>query len=131
MIAAMILAGFQPYLKILNVPLVTRQRCHYCSHQKDPREMFHMSGDVWKCQLCEEWHNKALLMLAGTPPSGCQTCDRTYAELERMHGANVRFVAVPKDGLYQVLCGPCADNYIPQRRDLIKGTRYAHELRAF
>jgi len=105
--------------------VVIAVRCHYCSKQRNPNELIRMSGGVLMCLHCEEWHGAALRMIAGEPPKGCQTCDLTFDELAAIYGENVRMIAVPKDGIYQVQCGACADGYIPLRRDLIKGTKFA------
>ncbi len=109
----------------VSISIVMAVTCHYCSQARNPREVMRLSSGVVMCWHCAEWHDAALRMIAGEPPKGCQTCDLTFEELEAIYGDNVRMIAVPKDGIYQVQCGACADGYIPLRRDLIKGTKFA------
>jgi len=84
----------------------------------------HHTGYCWHCY---EWHGEALRAFAGTPPKGCQGCNRTFDELESLGGsADVRFGFHPKDGIYQVLgkaCG-CSDAYERKRLDLYGSTPY-------
>jgi len=100
-------------------------QCHYCSRFRPPSETQHISAGIDICGRCQEWHEAALKMIAGEPPKGCQQCGLSYQELELIVGPNVRFVAVPKDAIYQVLCGACADGYVVLRRDLVRGTAFA------
>ena len=82
------------------------------------------------CRQCQEWHERALLLIGGEPPPGCQECGLTFEQVAQLaRNVNVRFEAVPKDGIYAVLCGTCADLYTPKRRDLVKGTEAGELLR--
>jgi hypothetical protein len=90
--------------------------------------ILHANG-VRMCLQCHEWHGRALLMIGGSPPPGCQECGLTFAEYAAICGGkDVRFVAVPKDGIYQVLCGACTDAYVPKRLDLVEGTEFGSRL---
>ena len=105
--------------------IVMAVKCHYCAKFHNPRQTRLLSCRVQMCEQCEEWHLAALKMIAGDPPKGCQVCGLSYRELELIVGSKVRFVAVPKDGIYQVLCGACADGYVVLRRDLVQDTAFA------
>lgn len=106
-------------------------RCHYCSKERNPREVVYMSGGPVMCWHCLEWHQHALQMLAGQPPPGCQECETPFLELNDCDGrGNVRFSVVPKDGIYQVLCQTCAGRYVQKRADLFGSTEYGyHQLK--
>jgi hypothetical protein len=109
---------------ILTSPI--RVRCHYCSKFRSPHEIVNIgTGGAMMCWHCLEWHKEALMVLAGHPPPGCQECGVTFAELKGIDpGGNVRMYVHPKDGLYQVLCKPCSDAYLPKRVDLYGDTQY-------
>lgn len=80
------------------------------------------------CWHCYEWHQKALLALAGEPPPGCQDCGVTFDALKEASGeGNVRMSVVLKDGVYAVLCVPCADAYCRKRSDLFRSTEYGRQ----
>lgn len=84
------------------------------------------------CWSCYEWHGKALAMLAGHPPPGCQECGVTFDHLKRITpGGNVRMYLHPKDGIYQILCRTCSDRYTPKRLDLYGDTQFGwdHKLK--
>lgn len=112
-----------------NVPQVVRMRCHYCSRFRSPREILNIgTGGAVMCWLCYEWHGKAMLMLAGEPPPGCQVCGVTFTELSaRAGGGDCKMYVHQKDGLYQILCQSCSDRYVFQRADLYRPTQYGHQ----
>jgi len=86
-----------------------------------------MSGGAIMCWQCLEWHRRAVMMLAGKPPPGCQVCGVTFAQLqERAGGGDVRMYLHAKDGIYQVLCRQCSDDYVPKRVDLYGDTAFGH-----
>lgn len=68
-------------------------------------------------------------MLAhGTKPDGCQECGTSLAVLNALYpGGNIPMALVVKDGIYQILCQPCADVYASKRRDLYGRTQWGHE----
>ena len=108
---------------------VVAVKCHYCSNPRNPHEVMRMSGGAIMCWRCWEWHQKALKMLAGNPPPGCQNekCGVTFAQLqERAGGGDVRMYLHVKDGIYQVLCRTCSDAYVPKRVDLYGHTAFGH-----
>lgn len=109
-------------------PGVIRVTCPYCLTPRSPNEVVRMKGAGLMCWHCYEWHAQALRMLAGEPPTGCQECGLSFQELTAMHpDGNVRMVLVQKDKIYQVLCGACADGYLPKRSELFKGTKFGSE----
>jgi hypothetical protein len=99
-------------------------RCRFCSKFRDQREFVHDSV-VGMCWHCREWHLHALNILAGNPPRGCQECGLNYDQLEALSATgDVRVCLHPKDGIWQVLCGPCSDEYERKRLDLYGDTPY-------
>lgn len=99
-------------------------RCRLCSKARDPRE-FVVDPIVGFCFVCLEWHRKALDVLAGAIPCGCQECGTGFGELKRRApGGDLRMYLHPKDGIYQVLCETCSDNYELKRADLYGDTPY-------
>jgi len=106
-----------------------RLQCHYCSRfQPRYRVLQTSAGGVRVCDRCLDWHYKAVRALGqGAPPPGCQECGITFRELsQRTPDGNTRMSVIVKDGIYQILCPPCADAYIRKRTDLFKGTPFAH-----
>ena len=97
------------------------QKCRRCSQFRHPAEF--VAGPNGYCLHCLEWHRKALDLLAGNPPPGCQECERTFAQLEDSAG-NARMYLHVKDGLYSLLCKSCSDAYERKRADLYGGTPY-------
>lgn len=80
------------------------------------------------CGWCLQWHMRALDLLAGKIPPGCQECGLSISVLERASvDADVRLYVVPRDGIYQVLCRRCCDVYVRSRRDLYKGTEFGFQ----
>lgn len=101
-------------------------RCHYCSKWQHPREVMPIGkGGARMCLKCFDWHQKAILMLAGHPPPGCQECSVTFAQLmERAPDGNVGMYLHSKDGVYQILCRTCSDQYARKRVDLYGDTLF-------
>jgi len=80
------------------------------------------------CDYCVEWHNHAIEFLAGAAPKGCSACGATWQFLrDSAPGVEVRLYVVPRDGIYQLLCGPCVRPYTAQRADLFRGTAYGQQ----
>lgn len=105
--------------------IVLAVKCHYCSKPKSPHEVMRLSGGPVMCWHCLEWHYKALQVLAGHPPPGCQECGITFAKLaEAFPDGDIRMYVHAKDGLYQVLCKTCSDQYVPKRVDLYGDTAF-------
>lgn len=82
------------------------------------------------CWRCLEWHRKAMAMLAGAPPPGCQECGITFAALmERSPDGNVGMYLHSKDGVYQILCGTCSHQYVRKRVDLYGDTLFGDKAK--
>ena len=110
------------------VPIL-KTRCHYCSKFRHPREIIPIGGahGAKMCWHCWGWHQRALKLLAGEIPAGCQRCGATFTALQGRAGSgDVRMYVHPKDGIYQVLCQICSDRYVAQRADLYRPTKYGH-----
>jgi hypothetical protein len=82
------------------------------------------------CLDCIHWHQHALEVLGGETPQGCQVCKFTWDALKELSGsAEVKMYAVPKDGIYQLLCGACMDRYVRKRADLYGNTQFGAQLK--
>lgn len=67
-------------------------------------------------------------MLAGDPPPGCQDCGVTFdALMERAPDGNVGMCLHQKDGVYQILCRTCSDQYVRKRVDLYGDTLFGEK----
>lgn len=116
---------------IAAVPQLARVRCHYCSKARHPLEIAAIGqGGAKMCVDCYQWHLSSLKAIAaGGVPPGCFECRATWDELRLRlaPGDNpdeVKMFLVPKDGIYQLLCGMCIDAYERKRADLLRGTLY-------
>ncbi len=82
--------------------------------------------------MCLEWHFHAMDVLGGAIPQGCQECGRSWAVLKEIAGGvEVRLYAVPRDGVYQLLCSSCLKIFVPKAREMYKGTEFAAAARLF
>lgn len=74
------------------------------------------------CQHCWENHQEAIRALTtGEPPKACQGCNTPFMDLAEEPGGkfgDVGMMLAHKDGIYQLLCQPCADRYAVKRPDL-------------
>ena len=105
-------------------------RCQYCSKQRRPNEVSYYPGGVIRCWHCEEWHARAIDLLAyGTVPETCQGCNTPTRGLPDDGEGNVELYLHPKDGVYQILCRTCSDRYVRQRVDLYGATEFGSELK--
>ena len=86
-------------------------------------------GGAIICSSCVEWHEKAMRMLAhGEKPDGCQECGITLDALKAIYRTgNIPMALVVKDGIYQILCQPCAEAYAAKRRDLYGPTEFGRQ----
>jgi hypothetical protein len=112
------------------VNVVVAVRCHYCSKYRNPKEVMPLgTGGALMCWHCYEWHGHALLMLGGQPPPGCQDCGISFEELRLAYkGGDVKMYLHQKDGIYQILCRRCSDQYVPKRVDLYGATEFGASL---
>lgn len=59
-------------------------------------------------------------------PRGCQVCETSWEILrDSTPGVEVRMYVVPKDGIMQLLCRSCCQQYVAKRPDLYHGTQFA------
>ena len=115
----------------MKVSAALRVRCHYCSRFRAPGEVLSIgTGGAVMCWHCFQWHERALGVLAGEIPKGCQECGVTFRELQaRAGGGDIKMYVHPRDGLYAVLCKQCSDAYVPKRVDLYRATQFGHNLK--
>jgi hypothetical protein len=111
------------------LPQALTLRCNYCSKERPRFRVHQITQAQTICEDCLEWHEHAFDFLAGAPPRGCQQCERTWQQIsDSTPGVQVRMYVLPKDGLLQMLCADCTRIYLPQRKDLFRGTRYGAEV---
>lgn len=115
----------------MNVPSLLAIRCFYCSKQRAPWRVHRLDANAQViCDDCLAWHNKALDFLAGGAIPGCQGCGKSWEVLrDEEPGSRIRLYAVPKDGIYQVLCAVCIGPYVSRRSDLYAGTPFGSRLK--
>ncbi|HXR39694.1 MAG TPA: hypothetical protein VN776_11400 [Terracidiphilus sp.] len=101
--------------------------CHWCSKPRAPWVIHQLATGQAICDYCFEWHKHALDFLGGAIPIGCQQCQRTWEQLQASAGEQLSMYVVPKDGLLQMLCALCAEDYLPKRKDLYRGTKFGKE----
>jgi hypothetical protein len=105
---------------------VIHPKCRRCS-KHSPVEEFVAGGPLTGyCLRCYERHGEALdLLTNGTMPRGCHGCNLTMGDLMASSpGADVRVYLHLKDGIYQLLCKTCSDDYELKRADLYRQTPY-------
>jgi hypothetical protein len=113
------------------VPHVLGVRCHFCSKFRPAWRVHQLTAAQTICDYCLDWHNAAIAMLAGACPRGCQGCGASWEKLrDSTPGVEVRLYVVPRDGIYQLLCGACVRPYVHARADLFRGTAFGNELNA-
>lgn len=105
------------------------ERCHYCSKFRPAAEIRKLgTGGAKICFRCIEWHDRAIRVLAGQPPDGCQECGLSFKALkDSALTGNLKMFLHVKDGIYQILCTPCSDKYEAKRRDLFGETLYGKQ----
>lgn len=105
-------------------------RCRFCSRWCSPFEVIGAGNRGYTCLACIEWHIEELQRLGVTAPAACQECGASWPTLKVLAGGtDVRMYAVPKDGIYQLLCARCKDRYVPKRIDLYGDTEYGAKLK--
>lgn len=57
-------------------------------------------------------------------------CGSSWERLKEISGAvEVRMYAVPKDGMYQLLCAKCAAEYVPKRKDIYRECEFGQRMK--
>lgn len=105
--------------------IVMGERCNWCGKFRAPNSVHRLKSHQAICDECLEWHAAAMDVLAGKPPAGCQECGKTWQHL-REHAAPAppKMTIVEKDGIYQLLCEPCAEQYVGKRADFFGNTPF-------
>jgi hypothetical protein len=89
---------------------IYKVKCRYCGVPRSPRE-FVVNAAVGYCLSCYENHSEAMAFLAsGRAPKACHRCMKPVEELAAANG-DLTLRGYMKDGIYQLLCGPCGDWY--------------------
>lgn len=107
---------------LMCVSFLPSVRCRRCSRVRHPNEFVAGGPITGYCLRCYEWHHKALAMLAGEPPPGCQECGVSFQTLTGQTSGEVKMYLHPRDGIYQILCRVCSDVYERKRSDLYRDT---------
>ena len=115
-----------------------RVQCRLCSRWVSRKEVAGAEARGFTCVKCLEWHFHALDVLGGAEPKGCQgydskPCTFGWDDFQRVKEnattGEVRLYAVPKDGIYQLLCNGCKERYVRSRRDIYGKTSYGASLK--
>ena len=107
--------------------IIIGERCFDCSRVFSPLEMIHIGESVLKCQDC--YHKqRAAVESWGDPPTHCQGCNTSFADLAAaVPGKPVSMFCHWKDGIFQLLCVACDQDYVQKRKDLYAETRFGWE----
>lgn len=103
---------------------IFKQQCHYCQKWHLRSETIDWAGGVKICGSCYALHGKRLEDLVSAPPEECGECRVKFFDLSGDAAGNVPMRLALKDGIYQLLCLPCADAYEQKVREQFKGTEY-------
>jgi len=103
--------------------LLIGARCKHCGHTRSYGDVRGDQAEGYTCLNCLDWHNHALAVLAGAIPRGCQECGITFGQMSVLHPGRAKFILLPKDGIYQILCEKCEAHYAP-RAGIYRGTLY-------
>lgn len=107
--------------------LILTVRCTFCSQHYPPSELIRFSHEVRMCGKCREKHETALELLAVQQLPECMACKKSLEVIALEQQTNhPRLMAHWKDGIYQMLCIQCSDEYEQKRRDLYGETAYGH-----
>ena len=107
--------------------IIIGELCPYCQKHRSPLDIIHMPGGAKICVSCRQRHVEALEALStGNFLGRCSECDRDWTELRSATGQMaIHF----ENGFYRPMCGPCNALYVPKRRELYKGTQFAHQAK--
>lgn len=104
--------------------IIIGERCPYCQKFRSPQDIIHMPGGAKICAPCELRHQEALDALAtGVFTGRCSECDKHWTELRSATG---KMAVHFENGKYRMMCEPCNRLYVPKRRELYRGTEFAH-----
>ena len=103
-------------------------RCHSCSKFYPESGLMTIGESIKRCFACQEKHEQALDVLAGNPPRSCGECGATWEEIKRRDSnPEAKMYVHMKDGVYQLLCDLCDEEYVRKRKDLYGPTRFGWE----
>jgi hypothetical protein len=98
-------------------------RCRFCGHFYPLEEFVGGGPETGYCLKCYSDLAMKIALLRGI--RGCQECGTTFELLTaRAGGADVRMRMYAKDGIWQLLCGACGDEYERKRLDMFGATPY-------
>ena len=107
--------------------IIIGECCPYCQKFRSPLDIILMPGGAKICVQCELRHQEAMDSLAtGEFKGRCSECDRHWTELRSATG---RMAFHFENGKYRAMCEPCNRTYVPKRRELYKGTEFAHHAK--
>ena len=100
-------------------------KCPQCGRHCAPEEL---KGTQPRCYHCQEWHEMAVNVMEAS--AGCAECGKTWDQFRDEGGpAELKMYVVPRDGIYQVLCRPCCDEFVRLSRQLYAGTAFAEKMK--
>jgi hypothetical protein len=104
------------------------ERCHQCSRFFAPSALHEWPGGVRVCEACLDNHRRAVQSIAGAQEMTCCECGVHARDLLDASGEG-RMAIHAKDGIMQLLCPRCSDQYERKRLDLYGDTDYGRRKR--
>ncbi|MBZ5578244.1 MAG: hypothetical protein LAP40_16905 [Acidobacteriia bacterium] len=112
-----------------HIGIVIGEQCPYCQKFRSPLDIIQMPGGAKVCSPCWQRHEEAVAALsAGNFTGRCSECDKHWTELRSASG---RMALHFENGLYRPMCESCDRTYVPLRRELYKGTEFAHARKLY
>jgi hypothetical protein len=113
----------------MSLGIIIGERCPYCQKFRSPLDIVSMPGGAKICVPCERRHQEALDALStGEFKGECSECGKKGDELK---SANGQMAVHFENGKYRAMCVECNRAYVPKRRELYKGTEFAHAQKLF
>lgn len=112
--------------------IIIGECCPYCQKFRSPLDIIEMPGGAKICLECEQRHLEALQAMAtGEFKGQCSECGLSHEEIaaQKRCGPQGQMAVHFENGKYRIMCIPCNKLYVPKRRELYKGTQFAHEAK--
>jgi hypothetical protein len=97
-------------------------KCRVCGNFRHPNE-FVIDTVVGYCWHCYERNNRTLAMLGDISKVECCECGVSPSDVP----ADLRMRLYDKDGVKQLLCVPCGDDYERKQRGMFANTPYGQQ----
>lgn len=110
------------------------RRCRLCLKFYRPWGLLRLSvqGGFDLCHKCYQWHQDALLVLAGKKlPTGCAECNRTWDQIRAvdprapgLEHQDRRIYLHGLEGIYVLLCARCSNRIVRLQKKQYRGTAF-------